>query len=39
MAVMSSEAEEAQLALTAGSQGAGIYYIVKSALNEYARKQ
>lgn len=39
MAVMFSEAEEAQLALTAGSQGAGIYYIEKSALNEHTRKQ
>lgn len=36
---MSSEPEEAQLALTAGSQGAGIYFIVKSASNEHTRKQ
>lgn len=39
MAVMSSEPEGAQLALTAGSQSAGIYYIVKSALNDHTRKQ
>lgn len=39
MAIMSSEPEGAQLALTAGSQGAGIYFIVNFALNEHTRKQ
>lgn len=39
MAVMSSEPGGAQLALTAGARGAGIYYIVKSALSEHARKR
>lgn len=29
----------AQLALTAGSQGADIYYVVKPALSEHRRKQ
>lgn len=38
VAVMSSGPEGAQLAMTAGSQGDGIYYIVKSALNEHTRK-
>lgn len=38
VAVMSSGPEGAQLAMTAGSQGDGIYYIVKPALNEHTRK-
>lgn len=39
MAVMPSKPGGAQLALTAGAQGSGIYYIVKPALSERARKQ
>lgn len=39
MAVMSSEPGGAQLALTAGSWRAGIYYTVKPVLSEHARKR
>jgi len=39
VSVMSSEPGGAQLALTAGPRGAGIYSIVKLALSEHARKR